>query len=58
MEALAALSHPNILTIHDVGAEADAWLNLLNCDQLWDPLRNDPRFQDLLRRMNFGEPEL
>ncbi|HJZ11699.1 MAG TPA: hypothetical protein VJ521_06095 [Acidobacteriota bacterium] len=55
---MAALSHPNILTIHDVGAEADAWLNLLNCDQLWDPLRNDPRFQDLLRRMNFGEPEL
>ncbi len=25
----------------------------LNNDRAWDPLRQDPRFQDLLRRMNF-----
>jgi hypothetical protein len=29
------------------------WLILLNVDQLWDPVRNDPRFKDLLHRMNF-----
>jgi len=25
----------------------------LNVYPKWDPLRDDPRFQDLLRRMNF-----
>jgi serine/threonine-protein kinase len=29
-----------------------AWLK---ASRLWDPLRDDPRFQDLLRRMNFPE---
>jgi len=27
----------------------------LNCYQRWDPLRDHPRFQDLVRRMNFPE---
>jgi len=28
---------------------------LLRLDPAWDPLRNHPRFQDLLRRMNLPE---
>jgi hypothetical protein len=30
---------------------------LLKVYPSWDPLRDDPRFQDLLRRMNFPENE-
>ncbi|MBI4475003.1 MAG: protein kinase [Acidobacteria bacterium] len=33
----------------------DANLVLLKVFPAWDPLRNDPRFQDLLRRMKFPE---
>jgi tetratricopeptide (TPR) repeat protein len=33
--------------------EHDAWLALLKVWPRLDPLRSDPRFQDLLRRMNF-----
>ena len=31
------------------------WLVYLKSDRAWDPLRDDPRFQDLVRRMNFPE---
>ncbi len=33
----------------------DANMMLLGGFPMWDPLRNDPRFQDLLRRMHFPE---
>lgn len=29
-----------------------AWINVA---RLWDPLRDDPRFEDLLRRLNYPE---
>ena len=32
--------------------QRDGQLSFLNVMPLWDPLRDDPRFHDLLRRMN------
>lgn len=36
-------------------AEHDVWMIWLNREPRWDPLRNDPRFRDILRRMNFTD---
>jgi hypothetical protein len=33
--------------------ERDPWMLLLKTEAGFDDLRSDPRFQDLLRRMNF-----
>jgi TolB-like protein/Tfp pilus assembly protein PilF len=35
--------------------QRDGALTQLRWDALWDPLRDDPRFQDLVRRMNFPQ---
>jgi len=35
--------------------ERDGWLLFAKMSPYYDPLRSDPRFQDLLRRMNFPE---
>jgi serine/threonine-protein kinase len=35
--------------------EHDPNMVMLKVEPAWDPLRDDPRFQDLLRRMNFPE---
>ncbi len=36
--------------------ERQGWLIFLKSEPLFDPLRDDPRFTDLLRRMNLMEP--
>ncbi len=33
--------------------EKSVSMQFLKADQVWDPLRSDPRFQNLLHRMNF-----
>ncbi len=35
--------------------ERSAWMIYIHVEPKWDPLRDDPRFQDLLRRMNFPD---
>ncbi len=35
--------------------ERSAWMIYIRVEPKWDPLRRDPRCQDLLRRMNFPE---
>ena len=41
--------------LQQAAEERDAMLPFLNTWPLVDPLRADPRFQALLRRMNFPE---
>jgi hypothetical protein len=36
-------------------AEKDAYLGRISVDPFMDPLRQDPRFKDLLKRMNLSE---
>jgi len=34
----------------------NAYILYLNADQGWDPIRSDPRFRDLVRRMGLQPP--
>ena len=36
-------------------AERDPSMTYISCMPLWDPLRAEPRFQALLRRMNLPQ---
>ena len=38
--------------------ERDGWLSFMNHWPTWRPLRSDPRFQALLRKMNFPEQQV
>lgn len=35
--------------------QRDGWLPFLTCDPEWDPVRSDPRFQDLVRRVGLPQ---
>jgi serine/threonine protein kinase/Tfp pilus assembly protein PilF len=41
--------------LEEAHKERSSWLALLRVDPQLDPLRSDPRFQSLLRRLNFPE---
>ena len=36
--------------------DREMWLEWLRSDPLWDLLRDDPRFDELIARMNFPQP--
>ena len=36
-------------------AERDFYLHRLKVDPFWDPLRDDPRFKEMLKRLNLPE---
>ena len=42
----------SFLEIEKAYQERESGLILLKVNPRWDPLRDDPRFHDLLRRMN------
>jgi hypothetical protein len=57
----AGFSHPHICRVYDVGDHAgveylvhgaSAYLDYINIEPTLDGLRDDPRFLELLRRMN------
>ena len=57
MSAIGAGDNQLALDWLERGAREHAiFLNFLNCDPTYDPLRNQPRFQALLRQLRFPTP--
>jgi TolB-like protein/Tfp pilus assembly protein PilF len=44
-----------VATLEKAHAQRNPFMVYLNSDERWDPLRDHPRFQDLVRQMNFPE---
>ena len=42
------------LYLEQAYANHDAYIVYLNANQVWDPIRSDPRFRDLTRRMGLA----
>lgn len=36
-------------------AQRDSWIKWIKSDPMFDPLRDDPRFKTILKRMNLPE---
>jgi len=53
-KATSALNHPNIITIYEIGAEGET--NFIAAEYIeGETLRDDPRFQELLRKVGFQQ---
>lgn len=55
-QVLAALNHPHIAAIYGLeeagsAGEGDGPVQFLLDEPVWDPIRTDPRFPGLVRRM-------
>ena len=55
LDAMGGKREEALETLEKAYEDRDIYLSLLKVDPVYDPLRSDPRFKALLRRMNFPE---